>query len=821
MRCPFEQNMSDRLNGQETISKKNGGSTRFFITSSSSDDGFNPGDVIPNNFKEKLPRDTGAQCSGGNNFPKLTWSNIPEETQALVLIVENIDAQPQWVHLNAYYNRTMNEQLPNGIDKLSGPNTFNITAVEPTFSNGWTVGDNSWSGTGDRPNDGWGGPCPPNETTYRYYFKIYAMNAKITTPINNTLGSVFESSNESQIIASATIFGTVTNENKSGNSNSGNPMISFSLTSSLSDDGFTPGGMIPDNFKERLPRVNGIGMPASQCSGNNDFPKLTWSNIPANAEALVLIVEDTHSSSPWVHLNAWYNKIGTVNLPTELAKLTVPTPASTLTTTSEEPSFPMNWTVGQNSWSGRGERPDTGWGGPCPPSGTGVHNYYFKIYALNTTVTSNINKMKRVDFEAAHASKIIQNAEIFGTSENSNSGNPMISFSLTSSLSDDGFTPGGMIPDNFKERLPRVNGIGMPASQCSGNNDFPKLTWSNIPANAKALVLIVEDTHSSSPWVHLNAWYNKIGTVNLPTELAKLTVPTPASTLTTTSEEPSFPMNWTVGQNSWSGRGERPDTGWGGPCPPSGTGVHNYYFKIYALNTTVTSNINKMKRVDFEAAHASTIIQSAEIFSTSENSNSGNPMISFSLTSSLSDDGFTPGGMIPDNFKERLPRVNGIGMPASQCSGNNDFPKLTWSNIPANAKALVLIVEDTHSSSPWVHLNAWYNKIGTVNLPTELAKLTVPTPASTLTTTSEEPSFPMNWTVGQNSWSGRGERPDTGWGGPCPPSGTGVHNYYFKIYALNTTVTSNINKMKRVDFEAAHASTIIQSAEIFSTSENI
>ena len=613
MRCPFEQNMSDRLNDQEKTSEKNGGSTRFFITSSSSDDGFNPGDVIPNNFKEKLPRDTGAQCSGGNNFPKLTWSNIPEETQALVLIVENIDAESQWVHLNAYYNRIMNEQLPNGIDKLSGPTTFNIAAVEPTFSNGWTVGDNSWSGTGDRPDDGWGGPCPPNETTYRYYFKIYAMNVKITTPINNILGSVFESSNESQIIASATIFGTVTNENKSENSNSGNPMVSLSLTSSLSDDGFTPGGMIPDNFKESLPRVGSTGTPASQCSGNNDFPKLTWSNIPANAEALVLIVEDTHSSSPWVHLNAWYNKIRTVNLPTELI---VPTQASTFTTTSAGPSFPQGWFIGENSWSGRGERPDTGWGGPCPVSGTGVHNYYFKIYALNTTAPLNIDNMKRVDFEATHASKIIQSAEIFGTSENSNSGNPMVSLSLTSSLSDDGFTPGGMIPDNFKESLPRVGSTGTPASQCSGNNDFPKLTWSNIPANAEALVLIVEDTHSSSPWVHLNAWYNKIRAVNLPTELI---VPTQASTFTTTSAGPSFPQGWFIGENSWSGRGERPDTGWGGPCPVSGTGVHNYYFKIYALNAAVTSNIDNMKRSIFETTYAGKIIQSAEIFGTSEN----------------------------------------------------------------------------------------------------------------------------------------------------------------------------------------------------------
>ncbi len=54
--------------------------------------------------------------------------------------------------------------------------------------------------------------------------------------------------------------------------------------------------------------------------------------------------------------------------------------------------------------------------GPCPPTGTGTHHYYFAIYALNSeTITVNANKaMKRSEFEALYASKIIAKAEIIG-----------------------------------------------------------------------------------------------------------------------------------------------------------------------------------------------------------------------------------------------------------------------------------------------------------------------------------------------------------------------------------------------------------------------
>ena len=57
---------------------------------------------------------------------------------------------------------------------------------------------------------------------------------------------------------------------------------SFELTSSASDGGFDPGGVIPDEFKynDLTPSM------AIQCDGSNNFPKLVWGdNPPAGTES--------------------------------------------------------------------------------------------------------------------------------------------------------------------------------------------------------------------------------------------------------------------------------------------------------------------------------------------------------------------------------------------------------------------------------------------------------------------------------------------------------------------------------------------------------
>src|SRR3989338_7130310 len=63
---------------------------------------------------------------------------------------------------------------------------------------------------------------------------------------------------------------------------------------------------------------------------------------------------------------------------------------------------------GKNSWG------KAGYGGPCPPSG--VHRYFFKLYALDTVLTLNNGATKT---EIIHAMKnhVITEAELLGKYE--------------------------------------------------------------------------------------------------------------------------------------------------------------------------------------------------------------------------------------------------------------------------------------------------------------------------------------------------------------------------------------------------------------------
>lgn len=93
---------------------------------------------------------------------------------------------------------------------------------------------------------------------------------------------------------------------------------------------------------------------------------------------------------------------------------------------------------------------------------------------------------------------------------------------------------------------------------CDGLNINPPLQISGVPENCKSLVLIVDDTDSAQGhWTHWLLW-------NID--------PT-----TTEILENSTPIGAVRGQNDFK------DSGWGGPCPP--TGNHQYQFKVFALDT--------------------------------------------------------------------------------------------------------------------------------------------------------------------------------------------------------------------------------------------
>ncbi len=140
---------------------------------------------------------------------------------------------------------------------------------------------------------------------------------------------------------------------------------------------FSEGGNIPKKYT---------------CDGENISPPLAWSAVPAGTQAMALILDDPDApAGTWVH---WV----VMNLPPSATGLPegVPTSQGTL----------QNGAV-QATTSFR----KTGYGGPCPPSGT--HRYYFKLYALDNKLGLAGNASAK-DVQGAMQGHVLAQAELMG-----------------------------------------------------------------------------------------------------------------------------------------------------------------------------------------------------------------------------------------------------------------------------------------------------------------------------------------------------------------------------------------------------------------------
>lgn len=132
------------------------------------------------------------------------------------------------------------------------------------------------------------------------------------------------------------------------------------------------------------------------------------------------------------------------------------------------------------------------------------------------------------------------------------------------------------------------------------------------------------------------------------------------------------------------------------------------------------------------------------------------------------------------------------------CDGSDISPELSWSGVPANARSLVLIVDDPDAPDPaapkmtWVH---WvlYN---------------IPATAAGLAKGIESNDLPAGTLEGINDWR------RTGYGGPCPPKGR--HRYFHKLYALDT-VLPDLGKASKAKVEQAMEGHIIEQAVLLGT----
>lgn len=174
----------------------------------------------------------------------------------------------------------------------------------------------------------------------------------------------------------------------------------FKLSSSQADEGFDPEGVIAMEFW--APTA------LSACGETNNFPKLTWSNPPILAKSFVLIVEDADSAGgPWIHFilsNIHPNA-------REIPKQTGNSMAVTTFTGVEASEGGLS--ISNTSWGGG---TTAAWGGPCPPTGSGVHRYFFKLYAYrHITPTFSLNNKTSNSFQLTATNEILATATLMGT----------------------------------------------------------------------------------------------------------------------------------------------------------------------------------------------------------------------------------------------------------------------------------------------------------------------------------------------------------------------------------------------------------------------
>jgi len=130
------------------------------------------------------------------------------------------------------------------------------------------------------------------------------------------------------------------------------------------------------------------------------------------------------------------------------------------------------------------------------------------------------------------------------------------------------------------------------------------------------------------------------------------------------------------------------------------------------------------------------------------------------------------------------------------CDGNDLSPPLSWTGVPANAKTLVLIVDDPDAPDPKAPKMTWVHWL-LYNLPASVAGL--PEATKQLAAGTLE---------GTNDW-GR-----TGYGGPCPP--VGRHRYFHKLYALDSALP-DLKRPRKADLERAMKGHVLAEAVLIGT----
>ena len=130
-------------------------------------------------------------CEGDDSAPPLSWSDVPERTLSLALIVDDPDAPDPAAPTRTWVHWVLVD-IPRGataIPEGGGP-----------LPEGCRDGLNDWQRTG------YGGPCPP-VGRHRYFFKLYALDTRLPGLQRPTKADL-ERAMQGHVLAQAQMVGT-------------------------------------------------------------------------------------------------------------------------------------------------------------------------------------------------------------------------------------------------------------------------------------------------------------------------------------------------------------------------------------------------------------------------------------------------------------------------------------------------------------------------------------------------------------------------------------------------------------------------------------
>ena len=144
----------------------------------------------------------------------------------------------------------------------------------------------------------------------------------------------------------------------------------------IKSSAFEHNGMIPNKYT---------------CDGQDVSPKLSWDGVPEGTKSFALINDDPDAPmGTWVHWVLY-------DLPSSVREL--------------EENFPKDKTLPNGAKQGMTDFKKIGYGGPCPPSG--VHRYFFKLYALDIKLNLEPGATKK-QVEDAMKGHVLAQTELMG-----------------------------------------------------------------------------------------------------------------------------------------------------------------------------------------------------------------------------------------------------------------------------------------------------------------------------------------------------------------------------------------------------------------------